>query len=286
MKKSLLLIGATICVLGTTLFSCTITELSNDTLVVGMEVYYAPFNWAESSSNEYTLPVANASGVYADGYDVQIAKRLGEILDKDVTIMRIEWDSLITDLQNNVINVIIAGMTETEERSSQIDFTDEYYRSELVLVTNSTYADEYNNQTLTSDQLGELLKDQIIVSQSNTVTDDVIDIFVENYGAIHANSLSTFALCAQDVSNGSAFAMTAELPVANSIVSSFDNLGIIHLDQTILGDSLAELGVSIGIKKGNDELLTDINSALAQIDEDERNELMTAATERSASLED
>lgn len=265
------------------LSGCSSTEVTNDVLVVGMEVNYAPFNWAESEENEYTLPVQNAAGVYADGYDVQIAKRLGEILDRDVQIVRTAWESLIPDLQYGTINLVIAGMTDTEERRLSVDFSDEYYRSELVLVTQSQYSDPYEGTTLDEETFASFVSNQIIVSQSNTVTDDVIDTFVSEYGAIHANPVDSFALAATDVSNGSAFAMTAELPVANSIVSSFDNLGIVHMDQEILGEARSELGVSIAIQQGNDELLEDVNYALSLIDEDERTELMEAAVIRSAS---
>ncbi len=265
------------------LSGCSSTEVTNDVLVVGMEVNYAPFNWAESEENEYTLPVQNAAGVYADGYDVQIAKRLGEILDRDVQIVRTAWESLIPDLQYGTINLVIAGMTDTEERRLSVDFSDEYYRSELVLVTQSQYSDPYEGTTLDEETFASFVSNQIIVSQSNTVTDDVIDTFASEYGAIHANPVDSFALAATDVSNGSAFAMTAELPVANSIVSSFDNLGIVHMDQEILGEARSELGVSIAIQQGNDELLEDVNYALGLIDEDERTELMEAAVIRSAS---
>ena len=43
-------------------------------LVVGMECAYAPYNWAQPTSNENTVKLSN--GTYADGYDVQIAKKI------------------------------------------------------------------------------------------------------------------------------------------------------------------------------------------------------------------
>jgi hypothetical protein len=76
--------------------------------------------------------------------------------------------------------------------------------------------------------------------------------------------------------------MTAELPVAQSIVANFTNLGIIHIDQAILGEAQAELGVSIGLRKTDVELQTSINQALAKLTTDERVEIMAGALERSA----
>ena len=47
-------------------------------LRVGMEAAYAPYNWQVSEESEYTIPIENVSGAYADGYDVQIAKRIAD----------------------------------------------------------------------------------------------------------------------------------------------------------------------------------------------------------------
>ncbi len=278
MKKSILLMGVTLGVLASSLFGCS-NELSNDELIIGMDCEYPPFSWAETTENEYTLSVSNAS-IYTDGYDVQIAKILGEKLNKPVTIIRCTWESLVPNLQNNSINVILAGMTETEERKETMDFSDEYYRSELVLVTKKTYADEYEGQTVGSDVLSTLLNGQVIISQIGTVQDDAIDVLKEQFGAEHGNAVLTFAACATDVSNGSAFAFTAEYPVAQSLVSAFSDLGIIHIEQTILGDLYAELGVSIAVKKGNTELVEELNSVLDEISQEEREQLMSEALAR------
>ena len=266
----------------TSLTSCG--NSSTNELIIGMEVNYAPFNWAESSASDYTLPVSNHAGVFADGYDIQIAKILSEKTGMKVSIFQSDWDSLIPNLQSDTINAIIAGMTDTAERELSIDFTDEYYHSELVLVTKKSIADQYTS-AISADDFGSFISGKMLVSQSGTVTDDIINDVFTTYGAIRNNPVDTFAIAAQNISSGGAFAMTAELPVANSIVSSFTDLGIVHIDQSILGDSLSSLGVSIGIKKGNTALQTALNSALAEITADQRLSLMTAATSRSATTE-
>lgn len=266
----------------TSLTSCG--NSSTNELIIGMEVKYPPFNWAENSASDYTLPVSNHAGVFADGYDIQIAKILSEKTGMKVSIFQSDWDSLIPNLQSDTINAIIAGMTDTAERELSIDFTDEYYHSELVLVTKKSIADQYTS-AISADDFGSFISGKMLVSQSGTVTDDIINDVFTTYGAIRNNPVDTFAIAAQNISSGGAFAMTAELPVANSIVSSFTDLGIVHIDQSILGDSLSSLGVSIGIKKGNTALQTALNSALAEITADQRLSLMTAATSRSATTE-
>lgn len=282
MKKTFLGLISLLSISGFGLQSCGPTQFDNSKLIIGMECNYAPFNWTENTSNDFTLPISNKSNQYADGYDIQIAKLLGESLNVEVVIVKTAWESLVTDLQMGTINAVIAGMTDTPERRESISFTNEYYRSELVLVSKKDIADDYVD-ALTSEQFANLVNGKIIVSQTSTVTNDVIDIFASEYGAIHANPVDTFANAATDVSNGLAFAMTAELPVAQAIVAANTDLGIIHIDQEILGEKQSELGVSIGVNKQNDELIDRLNEGLSQIDETTRINLMSEAVIRSAS---
>ncbi len=269
-----------------TLFGCIFASscggnTNDDVIRVGMECNYAPFNWTCGSESEYTLPVYNEAGKYADGYDVQFVKRLAKETGKTVQIYKLEWDSLILQLNSNQIDAVIAGMTDTEERRQQISFSEEYYRSELVLIVSKTISDTYEGKELGNDDLNSLLTGKIIESQRGTVTDDVIETFKTNYGAIHATAVDTFSKAALDVHTGGAFAMTAELPVAQSIVKNYSDLGIIHMNQNILGVDLSDLGVSIGIRKDDTSLKETINSVLANYSTDERNNDMSAAVERS-----
>jgi len=263
--------------------SCGKSAISNETLVVGLECNYAPFNWTENTANEYTLEISNKAGQYADGYDIQIAKKLGELTGKEVTIVETAWEALIPDLTSGTINCVIAGMTDTEERRESIAFTNEYYRSELVLVAKADVAAKYEGMSVSAAFFQELASGKMFVSQVSTVTNDLIDVFVSDYGAVKNNPVDTFAIAALDVVSGAADFMTGELPVAESIVASnAGTLGLIHIDQTILGEGASELGVSIGIKKGNDELRSVLNEALAKISQEERNSLMKASILRSA----
>lgn len=254
---------------------------SADVITIGMECNYAPFNWTAATSSDYTLPIYNEAGKYADGYDIQFAKRLSKELNKEVRIMKIEWESLIINLNNKTIDAVIAGMTDTEERRQSISFTNEYYRSEVVLVTQKSVADNYENKTLGKDELSNLLNGKNILSQLGTVTDSMIDNFVTDYNCIHSTAVDTFATAANNVDNTAAFAMTAELPVAQSIIKTHSNLGIIHMQQDILGVDLSELGVSVGVRKDDTELANQINSVLNNYTTADRNEDMIAAVERS-----
>ena len=80
MKKVLSLVM--VIVFGLVLMACQSRALGDDVLVVGLEVDYAPFNWAETKQTETNWPVDGQSNMYAEGYDVQIAKRLAQRLGR------------------------------------------------------------------------------------------------------------------------------------------------------------------------------------------------------------
>ncbi len=264
------------------LFASGCSSSSNsDVIRIGMECNYAPFNWTCGSENEFALPIYNEAGKYTDGYDVQFAKRLAKETGKTVEIYKMEWGSLIIQLNSNQIDAVVAGMTDDEERREQISFSNEYYHSELVLIASKTISETYANTELGSEELQSILKGKIVESQRGTVTDDVIETFKNNYGAIHATAVDTFSKAALDVHMGAVFAMTAELPVAQSIVKNYDDLGIIHMNQHVLGVDLSSLGVSVGLRKGDTQLQELINGVLANYSEEERLSDMTAAVERS-----
>lgn len=289
MKKGIifgaLIFSASMC-LG--LASCGNSGVTNDTLVIGLECGYQPFNWTTRTSSDYTLPISGTTGEYADGYDVQVAKRLGKILDRPVEIHRIVWDNLITSLQNNQINMILAGMSYTDERAAQINFSNPYLTSDLAFLVRKDYVPAENSASnpLSYEDLLELFSGHNLICQSAVVGDVYIQTYFTDVDStiIHSNPVATYPLAAMQVAQGTAFAMPAELPVVEAMINlDSDNLAVLYVEQDFIAeDDLTGLSVNVGIKKGNEELLNDINSALSQISNSERGELMGEAAIRSA----
>lgn len=244
----------------------------SDTLRIGMECAYAPFNWAQSTANDYTLPISGDT-TYADGYDVQMAKYLSEQLDREVEIVKLEWDSLTTQLQLGMIDLIIAGMSPTDERKEIIDFTDGYYTTTHVIVMRTD--SEYIDATGLDDFAGAEA-----VGQVETLYDSLIDQLT---GVIHQTPLSDTGLMTTAIKSGTADIMILERPVAQSIVNTNSELTFITLEEPFeLAESDAM--VSIGVAKGNDDLLAELNTALALLSEADRTAMMDAAVERQLAL--
>ena len=266
----------------TIVFSLTLVGCSNnntdgdstnkDTLTVGMEADYAPFNWTAVKQNDFTVPITGQKNTYADGYDVQMAKLIAEKLNKHLIIRAIEWDGLLPALQSREIDVIIAGMSPTSERKEQISFSQEYYRSEVVMVVEKN--SKYNNATKLSMWDGAK-----VVAQRGTLYDDLIP---QISNVVHQTPLDTYSALAISVASGASDAFIAELPVAQSIVAANKNLKIVNFTA---GEGFEidddDITVAVGLRKSDVTLLNEINNALDSINIQTRNEIMTEAVIRS-----
>lgn len=106
-------------------------------LRVGMECAYEPYNWTDMDGTSLgCVPIygEGKDGLYANGYDVQIAQYVANKLGLELQVYSIEWDSLLPALESGTIDAIVAGMSPTAERAQEIDFTDTYYESNLVVI--------------------------------------------------------------------------------------------------------------------------------------------------------
>lgn len=109
---------------------------TNGTLKVAMECAYAPFNWAQTDDKNGAVPISSegSDGLYANGYDVQIAKYIANALGLKLEIYAIKWDSLIPGVKAGTYDLVAAGMSPTADRKAQVDFTSNYYSSNLVVI--------------------------------------------------------------------------------------------------------------------------------------------------------
>jgi len=254
-------------VLGVTLSGCSEEDVNE--LVVGLECNYAPFNWTTPDSNDVAMEIEGVNA-YCDGYDVQMASFIAEELDMDLVVRKIEWDGLIPALLSDEIDVIIAGMSPTPERAQTVSFTNEYYRSEQVLVVSST--GNYADAESLSDFNGAS-----VVAQLGTLQDGLIDQIT---GVNHMTALTDYPSLVQSVSSGVSDALVAELPVAESIVSSNSNLSVVRLGDNGFTVEDSDVSVSVALRQDETDLLSEINSVLSDISEVTRNTWMNEALVR------
>ncbi len=238
-------------------------------LRVGMECNYAPFNWTTTETSDTTRPINEVD--YADGYDVVIASMIAQDIGMDVQIVKLDWDNLILALQNDQIDLVIAGMTDTPARREQVNFTTPYYVSEEVIIIRK------DSDLADISSISEL-SGRNVIGQMNTIYDDIID---QIEGVNHMPASDGFPAAIQALKSGAADAVTSELPVAIGVVTANPDLAYVRFAAGFgFSDENGDATVSIAVKKGNDELLQKVQTALDKISEADRQRLMTEATER------
>lgn len=241
-------------------------------IVVGLEAAYAPFNWATPETNDFTVEISGQSGMYADGFDVVMAQAIADELGLELVIKAIEWDGLIPALLAGEIDLIIAGMSPTPERAETVAFTDEYYRSEQVMVVNRD--GNYADATSLDDFSGAR-----VVAQLGTLQDDLIG---QIEGVNHLEALNDYPTLTTALLNNAADAFVAELPVAQGVVQSnpdqFSIVSFVEGQGFEVSDE--DVVVSIALRQEDVTLLGLINDVLAMISTDTRNAYMEAALGR------
>lgn len=270
MKRLILFL--TIVVLSISLASCkkvTFDE-SKKQLVIGMECEYTPFNWVETTKTETNYPIDNLSNAYAEGYDVQIAKIIAEQLGYTLVIKKIDWDGLIQALKTGLIDGIIAGMSPTEERKQNIDFSNSYYESTHVILSLKT--SKYVNATKYAD-----LNDAKVMGQRNTSYEKIAkEISEKNSTCKYINALTTVPLIVTAIKAGTVDITPLEEPVAKGLCVNDSSLTYFKLDEVFTLEESDKV-VSIGLRKTDTALKEKINNALANISSEQRRILMETA---------
>lgn len=235
-----------------------------DTFVIGMEGNYAPFNWSQSTDENGAYPIENSKGEYANGYDLQIAKKIADNLGKKLVVVKMEWDGLAPAVMSGKVDAIIAGMSPTKERKEQIDFSDTYYSSDLVIVTKK------DSKYIKAKSLNDL-KNFKITGQLNTFHYTVIDQIkdCDKLPAMESFPSMLSAVLAEKIDG-----YVAEKPQALSAEASNAELSYIEFEKGMGFETSAEdTSIAIGVKK-NSDLTEKINEVLKKISSEERDKLM------------
>lgn len=269
---SIILAAVMLAVSLTALASCgNSVDASNDVenikkagvLKVGMECAYAPYNWTQTNADNDAVKIKNADG-YANGYDVQAARKIAASLGVELEIYAYKWDALIPAVESGTIDCVIAGMSPTAERKAVLDFSDNYYVSNLVIIVREDGA--YANAQSLADFKGCSIGAQAAtfhaeaLKQIEDVKENILDDFTLLYTALTANTIDGYV---------------AEEPTAYSICSEGSGLTFAPLVNNSTGFTCDEgdTAIAVGVRKGSD-LAAAISEIVDGISDSERSELM------------
>lgn len=236
---------------------------NSNVLKVGMECNYAPYNWSQSDDSNGAVAIQNVKDMYANGYDVQVAAKIAESMGKELEIYAYEWDSLIPAVQSGNLDMIVAGMSPTEERKEKIDFSDNYYVSNLVVIAKKGSLDDV--KTIQD------LNGKKIAAQSGTSHLDALSTQTK----AKVSELADFSTMLMALDAGTIDGYLAEEPTAMAVcteTSGYTYIPFVNND-TGFQIPMEDTSVAVGVKKGS-ALLAQINSYIGTFDSAAQKKLM------------
>lgn len=138
--------------------------MARDTLRVGTEPTFAPFEFLDTKTQEFS------------GFDIDLIKAVADKAGYDIKVMNMGFDALIPALSAGTIDVIASGISITEERQKKVDFTSPYYQSGLSYLVRK--ADAEKIKTFAD------LKGKTLAVQIGTTGAAFMDLNVKNADAV------------------------------------------------------------------------------------------------------
>ena len=182
------------------------------------------------------------------GVDIDIAKEIAKELGKELVVKDVSFDFLINEVKSGKADFAAAGISITDERKKQVDFTDEYTVSNQVVVVKQdspiTSFDEISNKKI-AVQLGT-----------------VADLYVsDNYPDATLVQHKKYLSAVEDVKADKVDCLIMDELPAKEIVKANSELKI--MDGVLFQDRYGMI-----VKKGNDKLRKQINKVLKRLIDD------------------
>lgn len=210
-------------------------------LVVGTSADYPPFEWVVLESNGDSKIV---------GIDVDLAQLIADELGVELVMEDMPFDSLIPSVISGRIDMTIAGMTYTEERAEQVDFSEQYHQSVSNFVV---LAGEEGKYETVEDFDG--LK---IGVQKGTVQEQMV---TENLANAEIVSMQKTGLLIEALKTKKVDAIFIDDIVTIEFVAV--NEGQIAVVSDVVFEN-PEQGKAVALAKGNEELLEVINKVVLE----------------------
>lgn len=249
--------------------AATLSGVEDGVLTVAMECAYAPYNWAQPDDSNGAVPIKD-SALYANGYDVMMAKKLCEANGWELEIVQLDWDSLIPAVQSRTVDAVIAGQSMTAERMESVDFAGPYLYATIVCLARKDSA--FANAKGLSDLAGGSA-----TSQSGTIWYDSCLPQVKDCNIQEPKESAPAMLMALET--GTVDFVCTDMPTAQGALIAYDDF--VLLDFAGSGDDFTvsdeDVNIGISVAKGNTVLLDALNGVLQDMTADDFNALMAEA---------
>ena len=201
--------------------------------------------------------VADGEGVNGSGFegiDVEIAYALADKLGLELVIDDMDFDAALLAVQNNSADMMLAGLSYSEERDEVVDFSDPYATGVQVVIVKE-------GSGVTMDNLGEYM----IGTQRGTTGFIYASDTPENggYGEDHVIGYDSGVTAVQELINGTIDAVIIDQQPAEAYVAANPDAGL-----TILDGNWVEEDYCLAVDEGNTALLDALNTAMNELKSD------------------
>ncbi len=219
------------------------TILKRGELWVGFDSGYMPFEMTDQK------------GRYV-GFDIDMAKEMAKALGVKFVPINTAWDDIIPSLTTGKFDIIISGMTITQERNLKINFADPYIIVGQTILLNKKHAGKINSyKDLNHSRY-------IVTSQSRTTGEGAVKILIPKSTY---KSFKTENEAVNEVLNGKADAFVYDLPFCAVVMAMQGNGKLFFLDTPFTYEPLAW-----AVRKTDPDFLNWLNNFLRQVKNDGR----------------
>ena len=198
------------------------------------------------------------------GFDIDLIKAIAGKLDMEVKLDNMEFDGVISAVNQGTDDVAISGLTINETRKKSVDFSDAYFKGAAQILIVAKNDAHYTGKT--KAELDEQLKNQTIGVCSG-FTGEAYAKGDEEWGfkaieGAKVNIYDNISLAIEDLKNGTINAIIMDdVPAKESAATDENKNDIKCIDIPL---TVEEYGIAV--KKGNTELLDKINKALKELE--------------------
>lgn len=209
---------------------------NDEQIIIGIDDAFAPMGFRDEN-NEIV------------GFDIDLAKATVEKMGKEIVFQSIDWSSKESELNSGRIDLIWNGYTITDERKEKVLFTEPYLENAQVVAT------LVDSEIKTIEDLaGKNVGIQAQSSAMNALNDAPIREEINEVSEYKTNVLAL-----QDLESGRTDAVVIDEVVIDYYMT-------IEPDKfKVLDESLAPELYAVGVKKGNEELLDEVQKAMDEL---------------------
>ena len=212
---------------------------ANGKLVIGTSADYPPYEFHATIDGKDEIK----------GFDIDIAQAVADDLGVELEIKDMDFDGLLVALQGDKVDMVFAGMTPTDERKKNADFSDIYYTATHRFILRS--GEEGSVKSFDD------LKGKKIGVQKGSIQEGIAK---ENFDEANIKSLAKVTDLVLDLKNNKVDAILIEEGVAK--INCDKNEGISMSDFVVTDE---DGGTAIAMKKGESELQAEVNKSINKL---------------------